>query len=1008
MPARPKSVTSILLMRPKVTAVVVARDAASALERTIPALESQTAPIATSVFVHIDSRDDTLEIMRAAQPTLLLTVAQDSSFGKAVATAVSELDKIEPIREADTGAAHPDEWLWLINAGDTPEPNALAELLDTAERNPSLAVTGPKLVSAQDPSRLVEYGQSIVPTGESIRLRTDALDQGQYESFSDVLAVATNGMLVRRDVWNDLQGFDPGLEAVDDSLDFCVRTWLAGNRVLLTPDARVETLGRDAPGTAKYGRRTGAQARHRLRRTATLHRRLAWSGPLMFWVYWLLLLPEVLVLTVLNLLRKQPGRILPELFAALKVFFGGTRALSARRQFAATSTQPLSSLDRLRISAPEWRTMRAIKRDEQLALAQQGGDRYNFITGGGGWVALITAVASVIMLFPLLRSSVLSGGALLPLSGSIGELWAATGYGLRDTGGGIGVADPFQFVLAALGSLTFWQPSLIVVIIWLIALPLAATGAWFIAARFTRRPWLRAFFALAWACSPTLLGALADGRLPAVLVHITLPWFAFAFFAARYRWAASAVASLLGVVIAASAPSLIPALILLWLLMVTTSGTGWLRQMFVPIPAAAMFLPLLVTQLNRGRPLAIFADPALPQPYDPLHGWNTVFGFADTGLGGWPEFLQQLGLTDIDPFLLFAVLLAPLALLAAIGIFANGWRLALAGLIIAATGWITAGVAGGLSFAVWEATAAPIYPAAAQSLGYFGLLMAAIAGAAYIGPLRVPVTMLALAGVTALIVPLFPAHITGSAAVAASDGRTLPAIASVQGEDADQLGTLRVTPMGPDQLRLSLERGSGMKLNEISTLATTNPATSKTDEALAELVVDFLSIGKSNPMSQLHELGIGFVLIQPAEGAGAPLGQRLVTGLSTNESVTSIGKIKGYGTLFQVVNAAERPTDPVLAQQLEVTNWQNVLGRAMLIVQTVILLFVILLALPTGRIADLSAAARRTKPQWEDLDRGSDVLTLRNYRLDNERVEVYSSAASGEAVGPAGKEELGD
>lgn len=995
-------------MRPKVTAVVVAREAASALERTIPALESQTAPIATSVFVHIDSRDDTLEVMREAHPTLLLTVAQDASFGKAVAAATGELDAIEPIREADTGATHPNEWLWFINAADAPEPDALAELLDTAERNPSLAVTGPKLVSAHDPSRLVEFGQSITPTGESVRLHTDALDQGQYEAFSDVLAVATNGMLVRRDVWNELHGFDPGLEAVDDSLDFCVRTWLAGNRVLLTPDARIETPGKDAPGTAKYGRRTGNQARYRARRTATLHRRLAWSGPVMFWVNWLLLLPEVAVLTVLNLLRKQPGRILPDFFAALKVFFGGTGALAARRRFAATSEQPLASLDRLRISASEWRTMRAIKRDEQLAIAQQGGDRYNFITGGGGWVALITAVASAIMLFPLLRTSVLSGGALLPLSGSIGELWAATGYGLRDTGGGIGVADPFQFVLAALASLTFWQPSLIVVVIWLIALPLAATGAWFTAARFTRRPWLRSFFALAWALSPTLLGALADGRLPAVLVHITLPWFVFAFFAARNRWAASAAASLLAVVIAASSPALIPALVILWLLMVVTSGAGWLRQVFVPIPAAAMFLPLVVTQFNRGRPLAALADPALPGPYEPLHGWHTVFGFADPNLGGWHDFFGQLGFGGSNPFMLFTALLAPLAILAAIGIFTNGWRLALAGLIVAATGWITAGVAGGFAFAVWEAAAVPIYPAAGQSLGYFGLLMAAIAGAAHIGPLRIPVTMLALIGVTALIVPLFPAHLTGTAAVTASDGRTLPALATVQGEDAAQLGTLVVTPIGPDQLRLNLERGSGMKLNDISTLATTNPATSPTDESIAALVVDFLSAGKSNPMSQLHELGIGFVLLQPAEGAGAPLGQRLVTGLSTNESVTSIGKIKDYGTLFQVVNAAEKPTDPVLAQQLDVTNWQNLLGRAMLIAQTLILLFVILLALPTGRVADLSVAARRNKPQWEDLDRGKDVLARRNYQLDQERVEVYSSAASGDTTSPAGKEELDD
>ncbi|MFP3416471.1 hypothetical protein SB773_34100, partial [Bacillus sp. SIMBA_074] len=79
------------------------------------------------------------------------------------------------------------------------------------------------------------------------------------------------------------------------------------------------------------------------------------------------------------------------------------------------------------------------------------------------------------------------------------------GYGWRDVSLGFtGAADPFSAVLAVLGTLTFWQPSLSLVVLWIVALPLAALGAWLAAARLTTRGMLRAFGALAYALAPTV------------------------------------------------------------------------------------------------------------------------------------------------------------------------------------------------------------------------------------------------------------------------------------------------------------------------------------------------------------------------------------------------------------------------------------------------------------------------------------------------------------------------
>ncbi|WP_257210690.1 hypothetical protein [Actinomyces ruminis] len=58
----------------------------------------------------------------------------------------------------------------------------------------------------------------------------------------------------------------------------------------------------------------------------------------------------------------------------------------------------------------------------------------------------------------------------------------------------------------------------------MLAIPLAALGAWYAAGAVTRRNPLRAWAALVWALAPALLLAIGQGRLTSVIVHLTLPW----------------------------------------------------------------------------------------------------------------------------------------------------------------------------------------------------------------------------------------------------------------------------------------------------------------------------------------------------------------------------------------------------------------------------------------------------------------------------------------------------
>src|SRR5690606_14180966 len=53
------------------------------------------------------------------------------------------------------------DWLWVLPGDAVPAPDALQRLLGAAERSPSVAIAGPKLVAADDPTRLVSFGESL-------------------------------------------------------------------------------------------------------------------------------------------------------------------------------------------------------------------------------------------------------------------------------------------------------------------------------------------------------------------------------------------------------------------------------------------------------------------------------------------------------------------------------------------------------------------------------------------------------------------------------------------------------------------------------------------------------------------------------------------------------------------------------------------------------------------------------------------------------------------------------
>jgi GT2 family glycosyltransferase len=932
-------------MSPRVTAILVVRDGSASLARTLDALSAQTRPADGIIAVATRSSEATIAELSRVPGMKLVTSSEDLSFAQAVAAGVRVTDQPEDA----------EQMLWLLSEDTAPEPTALAALLGALEVSPSVGVAGPKILDWDDASFLRRYGETVTSLGAAVPVVEDELDQAQHDTMNDVMAVGPAGMLVRHQLWDQLGGFDQALVA-DDALDFCIRTRLAGFLVAVVPTARVASAGEGIAGPSWSNRLGARRRRHRQARAAQLHRRLVYAPGIMVPVHWLSLVPLAILRVIGHFVKKQPELVLGELSAAFAVAFSGTKVQNARRQLAKNRTLGWSSIAGLRMRLDEVRRKRALAREAtQIGFIGEERD-LRFFSGGGAWVVLAAAVLGAAILAPLLGASFITGGGLLPLSSTVGELWQHIGFGWRDVGlGFVGAADPFNAVLAVLGSITFWEPSFSLVLLFLLALPLSALGAWFAATRLTERAGPRAVAALLWTLAPTLLTALADGRPAAVIVHVLLPWLFYAGVVAARSWAAAGTSAFLFAAIVASAPSLAPALLVIWVVAMVFAGRGIARVALVPIPAAALFAPLVWQQgVHRGNWLGLLSDPGVVTPASAASGWQLSLGFPGGSLGGWSQVAAALGLPGMTPVIVIPALFAPLAIVALLALFLPGSRRAVPLLIAAFLGLVSAVFATHLFLTSTAGTAVPVWAGAAISLYWLGIVGAATLGLDRIPRFRaVPALVMVLAAVV-VAVPLALAQPLGTSVVRESSGRQLPAYVTAATQTDPRLGTLVITPGDDGTITAVVIRGQGETLDGRSTIVQSSPGVSSDDRIIAELAGNLASQSGLDPTKTLVEHGIAFVLLSPTveggeqTGAGQTAG-RAASALDANAALVAVGETTS-GTLWRTV--ADVGSGPEVPQT-------NVLGTLIGVGLGVVFLITLLLSIPNGASRDGYRAGSR-------------------------------------------------
>ncbi len=233
----------------------------------------------------------------------------------------------------------PVQWLWLLHDDCAPEPDALAELLRVVEHEHEwpgdVAVVGPKLRGWYDRRQLLEVGVTIANSGRRwTGLDRREQDQGQHDQVRPVLSVSTAGMLVRRDVFDELGGFDRRLPLMRDDVDLC---WRATRR--RPPCPRRPRRGRAArrgrpPASAAPSTAWAAPPRPRTASTRPAPSTPCSSTAVRRQLPWVLLrvVLGTLLRMVAYLVGKVPGQAVDEIRGLLGTLLRPERIIAARRR----------------------------------------------------------------------------------------------------------------------------------------------------------------------------------------------------------------------------------------------------------------------------------------------------------------------------------------------------------------------------------------------------------------------------------------------------------------------------------------------------------------------------------------------------------------------------------------------------------------------------------------------------------------------------------------------------
>ncbi len=229
---------------PHVVAVIVVHDPGTWFQETLDSLRGCDYPNLSYLFVDTSTEVSTTDAIMTALPEATI-INEPSNLGFAAA--------------CNIGAQHASRATYLLFCHDDVAfaPDAVRKMVEEAFLMNAGVVT-PKYMVWNSPAQIVALGASMDRTG-TVASRVDVgdLDQGQYDVSQEVFVAPGGAMLIRKDLYEAVKGFDEKMFLYYEDADISWRVQLAGARIVAAPLARVRHLAVSTHGArrSRGGRR---------------------------------------------------------------------------------------------------------------------------------------------------------------------------------------------------------------------------------------------------------------------------------------------------------------------------------------------------------------------------------------------------------------------------------------------------------------------------------------------------------------------------------------------------------------------------------------------------------------------------------------------------------------------------------------------------------------------------------------------------------------------------------
>jgi GT2 family glycosyltransferase len=220
---------------PLISVIVVNWNRCGLLRACLQSLERQTGAKIEVIVVDNGSQDGSAEMVgrEFGGFTRLIRNAENRGFCAANNQGI----------QAARGA-----FIALLNNDAEAEPGWLSALRGAFDAGPEIGMAASKIVMYEDPGRIDKAGHLIYPDGQNRGRGTGEPDDGRYDRMEEVLWPDGCAAMYRKQMLDQIGGFDEDFFAYGDDAELGLRARVAGWRCLYVPGAvvrhhRGSTLG---------------------------------------------------------------------------------------------------------------------------------------------------------------------------------------------------------------------------------------------------------------------------------------------------------------------------------------------------------------------------------------------------------------------------------------------------------------------------------------------------------------------------------------------------------------------------------------------------------------------------------------------------------------------------------------------------------------------------------------------------------------------------------------------